>query len=71
MAGLFSNHDDAFDDGVGLLYFVANYFYEMGFSILDFRYRPFALQPISSQNDLDLLSAERQKRWDLKFRSAF
>jgi hypothetical protein len=48
---------------------MGNHFLEMGFSVLDFRYRPFALQLISSQNDLDLFPAERQNRWDLKFRS--
>jgi hypothetical protein len=69
MAGLFSNRNDHSYGGIGLIYFMANNFRPMGFSILDFRHRPFALQPISSENDLDLLSAERQKRWDLKFRS--
>jgi hypothetical protein len=71
MAGLFSNRNDHPYGGVGRLYSVANHFYPMGFSLLDSRHRPFALQPISRQDDLDLLSTERQKKWDLKFRSPF
>ena len=59
MAGLFSSHYDVSNGGIGLLHLVANPFHPMGFSIVDFRYRPFTLQPIPSQNDLDLLSGER------------
>ena len=50
---------------------MANHFREVGHSIVDFRHCPFALQSISSQDDLELLSAERQGRWDLKSRLAF
>ena len=71
MAGLFPNRNDRSHGGFRNLYFVANYFREMGHPILDFLHCHFALLPISNQNDLDLLSAERQEKWDLKFRSPF
>ena len=38
---------------------MANHFHPMGFSLLDSRRRSFGLQPISGQDDLDLLSTER------------
>ena len=50
---------------------MANYFREVGHPILDFRHCHFALQSISSQNDLDLLSAEKEKSWHLSFSSLF
>jgi len=71
MARLFSNRDDPSHDGIRVLHIVANHFCEMGHRINDLWHCPFAFQPISSQDDLDLLSTERQKKWDLKFRSAF
>jgi hypothetical protein len=50
---------------------MANYFREVGSSLFDLRERPSALWSVSSQNDLDLLPSEKEKAWDLKFRSPF
>ena len=71
MAGLFSNRHDRSHGGIGDLYSLGDYFCSLGFPFLDFRHRPFALQPISGENDLDLLSAEGKEKWDLKFISPF
>ncbi len=71
MEGLFPNRDDPFHDGIRVLCFVANHFCEMGHPISDLWHCPFAIQPISNQNDLDLLPAEKQGKWYLRFKSAF
>ena len=59
MAGLFPNRNDHSYGGIRGLYSLEYYFCEMGFSVFDFQHCPFAFQSISSQDDLDLLSAER------------
>jgi hypothetical protein len=71
MARLFSNRNDHSYGGIRGLYSVANDICEMGCPLLHFQHGRFVLQPVSDQNDLDLLSTERQEEWDLKFRSLF
>jgi hypothetical protein len=67
MARLLSNDDNMFDGLFGVVYLVANDLCEMGLSLIDLRGCSFALWPVSNQNDLDLLSTERQETWHLRF----
>ena len=70
MAGLFSDDHDRLHGRSGFLHLMADPFREVGDSFLDPRSCAFALRSVSNQNDLGILSKERQKRWDLRFRSA-
>ena len=71
MAGLFSDHYNQPHGRVRVLYLMADDFREMGHSIFDLWCCTFVICLVSNQNDLDLLSTERQEKWDLKFRSLF
>ena len=69
MAGLFSSRNNHSYGGIRGLYSVADDFFQMGHPILHLLHCHIALLLVSNQNDLDLLSTERQEKWDLKFRS--
>jgi len=67
VAGLFSDRHNSPYGRTGILYPLADDFCEVGFSVLDFRRRSFAFWSFSNQNDLGLLSPEREKGWHLSF----
>ena len=69
MAGLFSDDDDRSYDLSGVLYLVASDLCEMGLSLIGLRGCPSVLRSISNQNDLALLSTEKEEEWSLSFSS--
>jgi len=71
MAGLFSDYYNCPHGRIRSLYYVADDFFQMGHPILHLLHCHIALQLVSNQNDLDLLSTKRQEKWHLRFKSLF
>ena len=65
MEGLFSNSDHGRHGRAESLYPLADFLCPVGDPIVDLRSRSVAVQYISDQYDLVLLSAEGKKEWHL------